>query len=488
MREMKKFSAFIFLTTLVAPLVSNALIVWSEKEVLAPGVTVLSATVKEPRDIRYTAVRIDVKLTSANFFATPRCSGYGRPLEEAPTLYNSRNEKVLPADVRTKRETPAEFLQRGGKGAFIAFATRSTRVPYSGDFVDPRGLFMTDGVIVSNAKHGRGPVFVVRRDGSLEIADRIMQAEISDILVAQTGDVVIRRDGRDVVPLDRRNVAPCLALGLSQNARTLYILSADDGKKLAGKTGADYHDMNEAFESLGADDAISFEHGGAIGIFAADKNGVRQLNQLGENMNKARVASCLGISLGKTSGRKPPKEKINPAQVEGSFSMPKVSPVKEGSRVKTMGLRVQVKANLQSELQRIKRPVLSVSALYDIDGLWRSYDIVLVDQKVSHGVNINPDQTPSGVSLWQPEVSISEWRRALFGDPRRALFAECNIPATAKLIAYRLELWQNGGLVVVHESDQKTVKRYGAPEDWYVKGKYSGKITYRYPPPPEDKK
>jgi hypothetical protein len=41
---------------------------------------------------------------------------------------------------------------------------------------------------------------------------------------------------------------------------------------------------------------------------------------------------------------------------------------------------------------------------------------------------------------------------------------------------------------VVHESDQKTVKRYGAPEDWYVKGKYSGKITYRYPPPPEDKK
>ena len=246
--------------------------------------------------------------------------------------------------------------------------------------------------------------------------------------------------------------------------------------------------MNEAFESLGADDAISFEHGGAIGIFTADKNGVRQINQLGEKMNTARVASCLGISLGKVSGRKPPVEKINPAQVEGSFSMPKVSPVKDGSRVKVMGLRAQVKVNLQSELQRIKRPVLSVSALYDIDGLWRSYDVVLVDQKVSHGVNINPDQTPSGVSTWQPEVSISEWRRALFGHPRRPLFMECNIPATAKLLAYRLELWQNGGLVAVHESDQRVVKKHGVPEDWYVKGKYSGKITYRYPPPPEAKK
>lgn len=467
------------------PLFADAAVIWTEKEILSPGVSVLTAKVSEPREIRYTAVRIDVKISDAYFFATGRCSGYGRPLEEAPTLYDSRGEKMLPADVRTKRETPAEFLQNGAKGALLAFATRATRHPYSGDFADPRGLYISDGVIVSNAKHGRGPVFVVRRNGDLEIADRIMPSEISDILVAQTGDVVIRRDGRDVVSPERRNVAPCLAIGLSKDAKTVYVVSADDGKKLAWRTGADYHDMNEAFESLGADDAISFEHGLSTGIFAASKGGVRQINQLGKSMNKARVVSSLAISLGRPRNRKPPKERINPAQVEGSFSMPKVSAVKEGNPKRT-ALRVQVRANLDSDLQRIKRPVLSVSALFDIDGLWRSYDVVLVNQKVSYGVNINPDQTPAGVSLWQPEVSSSEWRRPVFGDARRGLFAECGIPSSsARLLAYRLELWQNGGLVATHESDRRNLKKHGVPDDWHVKGKYSGKITYRWPPPPE---
>lgn len=479
-----------FLSSLMAvaffPCIAGAAVIWTEKETLAPGVAVLSAKVKEPREIRYTAVRIDVKLSDAHFFATGRASGYGRPLEEAPTLYNSREEKILPADVRTKRETPAEFMQNGGKDAVIAFATRATRRPYSGDYADPRGLYITDGVIVSNAKHGRGPVFVVRRNGDLEIADRIMPSEISDILVAQTGDIVIRRDGRDVVSPERRTVAPCLALGLAKGGKVVYIVSADDGKALAAKTGADYHEMNEAFESLGVADAISFEHGGCIGIFAASASGVRQINQIGSSMNKSKAISCLGISLGKPKGRKPPREVVNPTQIEGSFSSPKVVAVKGGSRFKSTALRVQARVNIDSDLQRIKRPVLSVSALFDIGGLWKSYDVVLVDQKVSHGVNIGPEHTPAGVSMWQPEVSVSEWRKIVFGDARKGLFSECGIPASsAKLIAYRLELWQNGGLVAVHESDRRNTKKCGVPEDWYVKGKYSGKITYRWPPPPE---
>ena len=50
-------------------------------------------------------------------------------------------------------------------------------------------------------------------------------------------------------------------------------------------------------------------------------------------------------------------------------------------------------------------------------------------------------------------------------------------------------MWQNGGLVATNESDQRQLKKLGVPEDWHVKGKYAGKITYRWPPPPDkDKK
>ncbi len=485
-----------FRSTLAAAAFSAALSagagpVWVPGETLAPGVVTMTARVETPRKIRFFAVKVDMKTADVGFVATGRASGWGRPLDEAPTLYDGRGEKIEPADVRTRRETPAEFLQKGGKGALFAFATRATRHPYSGDFADPRGLFIANGVVVSNAKHGRGPVFAVRHDGEMEIADRIMPAEVPDLLFAQTGDVVIRRDGRDMVSPERRNVAPCLAVGLSADRKQLFVVTADDGERVAGGTGADYHDMNDALETLGASDAISFEHGGAIGIFAAGKDGApRQLNQLGSKPNAARVVSCLGVTIGRTKGRGGQPRKVNPAQVNGSLAMPKVTPMKGRDRGAELTLGMQVKAQLKGELPRIRRPVLSVSALFETDGLWRSYDVVLTDQKTSSGVNINAEQTPAGVSTWQPEVTLKDWRSPVFGDAKHGLFKGCGIPSSsAKLIAWRLELWQNGGLVATSESDQRQLKKLGVPEDWHVKGKYAGKITYRWPPPPEkDKK
>ena len=313
---------------LSAALSAGAASAWTPVETLAPGVVTMTAHVESPRKIRFFAVKVDMKTADIGFVATGRASGWGRPLDEAPTLYDGHGEKIEPADVRTRRETPAEFLQKGGKGALFAFATRATRHPYSGDFADPRGLFIANGVVVSNSRHGRGPVFAVRRGGELEIADRIMPAEVPDLLFAQTGDVVIRRDGRDVVSPERRNVAPCLAVGLSADRKQLFVVTADDGERIAGGTGADYHDMNDALDTLGASDAISFEHGGATGIFAAGKDGApRQLNQLGPKPNAARVISCLGVTLGRPKGSGAPR-KVNPAQVKGSLVMPKVTPMR----------------------------------------------------------------------------------------------------------------------------------------------------------------
>ena len=483
-----------FRSTLAAAAVSAALSagagpVWVPGETLAPGVVTMTAKTDTPRSLRFFAVKVDMKIADAGFVATGRAVGWGQPLQDAPTIYDVHGEKIEPADIRTRRETPAEFLQRGGKGALFAFPTRATRRPYSGDFADPRGLFVADGVVVRNAKVGRGPVFAVRRSGELELADRIMPAEVPDLLFAQTGDLVIRRDGRDVVSPDRVSVAPCLAIGLSSDRKQFFVVTADDGQKLAWDTGASYHDMNAALETLGVADAISFEHGTSIGVFADGGNGEpRQLNQLGPKPSAVRAVSCLGVTVGQSARRAPePAKRHNPAQVEGSFSMPKVSAVKGKDRGSELTLRLQAKVKLKGNLPRVKRPVLYVSALFEKNGLWKCYDVVLTGQKTSYGINMKPDHTPAAISTWQPEVTLQDWKQPVYGDPKHGLFAGCGISSSsAKLIAWRMELWQNGGLVAFEESDQKPLKKMGVPEDWYVKGKYAGKITYHWPP--EEKK
>ena len=114
---------------LSAALSAGAGPVWTPVETLSPGVVTMTAHVESPRKIRFFAVKVDMKTADIGFVATGRASGWGRPLDDAPTIYDGHGEKIEPADVRTRRETPAEFLQHGGKGALFAFATRATRHP-----------------------------------------------------------------------------------------------------------------------------------------------------------------------------------------------------------------------------------------------------------------------------------------------------------------------------------------------------------------------
>ena len=151
-------------------------------------------------------------------------------------------------------------------------------------------------------------------------------------------------------------------------------------------------------------------------------------------------------------------------------------------------LKGQVRMRVSSELPRFKRPILNVVGLFDIGGVWRYYDVIVTDQKTSGGGCLDQEHTIARVSQWQPEVGADSWSQPVFGDSKSGFFRGYHIDvAKAKLIAYRLEIWQNGALVTAYDSDKAALKRAGVPEDWYVKGKYGGKISYRWPPPPDKK-
>jgi hypothetical protein len=169
-------------------------------------------------------------------------------------------------------------------------------------------------------------------------------------------------------------------------------------------------------------------------------------------------------------------------QVSGRFTRTRLASMTVKGR-SNQTLNGRVIATISSDKSRLKRPVLYIAALYDVDGLWRMYDVVCSTPEVWYGHLLSRDQTPAQVSKWQMEVSKDACNTVTFGDLRTGFFNDCGISSSrAKLIGYRLELWQNGSLVKSFDSAAHVVRRAGAPEDWHVKGKYPGKIAYRWPP------
>ena len=89
---MNAFRSTLAAAALSAALSAGASPVWVQGETLAPGVVTMTARVETPRKIRFFAVKVDLKMADIGFVATGRASGWGRPLDEAPTLYDGRGE------------------------------------------------------------------------------------------------------------------------------------------------------------------------------------------------------------------------------------------------------------------------------------------------------------------------------------------------------------------------------------------------------------
>lgn len=485
------------LPLLVAASSASAEFKWSRPEQIAFGVTVSRCETTEPRAMRIAAVKVDLKLSGVAFTGSGRAPEkvYGQPLPEAKTLYNGKGEKFEPAEIRTVRRQVASFFMncamptdKGGRGLdmLVAFNSVPTRPPYSGDYADPRGLVISDGIVVADRPKGRGPMFVVRKNGTVEIADNLVAAEYQDVLVAHSGQTLVRRDGKDVVPADRIVPSSRLAIGLSADKRYLFIVSVDNGVKFERGTGATHHDLNDIFADLGVSDAMVTDDAPSNALVVKDREkGYEILNRFATGAEPGAVFASVGIYLPDKRQKSVPGA---PAVVETPAVTAKIQQsrlaVRRDKKPAETVLTGQVRVSLNTDLPRFKRPILNVVALFDVKGEWRYYDALVCDQKIWHGVCLDRDQTPARISNGQPEVTVSVWEKPVYGDPKVGFLHGYGVPVDkAKLVAYRLELWQAGKMLVAYDSDKNAVKRLGAPEDWYVKGKYGGKISYRWPPP-----
>lgn len=504
--EFKCLVEAVLVSALVWTLPSSAAYKWSRPESLAYGVTASRCDVEGENKMRLFAVRVDTKATGISFTGTGRApaSDYGKPLAEAKTL-NIGEKRCEYTDIRMVKESTLSFFERcakpveqGGRGLdmIVAFTSLSSRPPHSGSFLDPHGLVISDGIVVADHPKGRAPLFVVRRNGSVEFSENLMPAEYDDIVVAHTLRAMIRRAGKDIVAPTSADRYPRLYIGLTADKRYIYIVSVDDGVAPKKGTGANHHEMNEVFADLGCSDAASIDVGATWAVVVKDrKNGARILNRMDVGADPQKSFGNIGIYIADPRAKNA-AQKAAPGQRPGAagpepqvsvrLSQTHLSPYREKPPQRPeMLLKGQVRLNVSSDLPRFKRPILNVVALFDVDGMWQYAGSLVLDQKTASGVNLNREQTPQGISKGQPEVTASAWNQPVFGDSKVGFFKNLGVSADkAKLITYRLEVWQNGALVTAYESDKGAARRLGVPEDWYVKGKYNGKISYIWPPAP----
>ena len=460
-----------------------------QAEIMAPGVTVYHADVDDPKTLRLNAVKVDLKEPGIFFTGTEKCPGYGEPLEESKTLYNRLKKKIEPSIKRTALEsTPAFFercsrpVEKGGRGLdmLVAFGSAETIVPYSRGYACPVGLTISDGVVVSDVPRGKKATLIVRKDGSADLVEKISANEYPSVSFARSGYVMIRKGGEDV-SAPGGTLRARLAAGLTADRRYLYIVTADTGDLArVGSDGVDYHQLNCLFDGFGVSDAAAFSHGRMCELVVRDRKSPAGRSVNGYEGQSVPVAVNSGIY------RIDPKaaadrKKLEEGPVEVKFAAtPRLSLASDASRAKV--LKGQVKLNFATSQPRVKRPLLNVVALFDVNGVWRYYDVLCRDPNESYGIIAAKQFATRQYSNRQLEVDSETLKTMAFGNPKSAFFAGYGIPDKAKLLLYRLEVWQDGKMIGEYDSDSKAVKKLGLPDDWFVKGKHVGKIVYKYPP------
>lgn len=264
-------------------------------------------TFRGKRQMKSYLVRVDLKMPGIGFAATGRDKDWGKPMPPDP---EGRNKDL---DIRTLRKTTGEFMAQvantrlGGvaRRPLIGFNT-GTWGPWPEPkhfYASPNGLAISEGVTVMDVKKAPEAVFVIWRDGTMDVTGEFPLTRTNEVWIAHTGRSMLMEGGRDSVVDPGSNGAkllPRMALGLSKDRDYLYLL-AIDGRRPGWSMGGVAKDMTRIFRAAGAWDAIDFD-GNSASLCDWDRH-----KSQGVPVNKSsspRVALSITVYQDLSKGRK----------------------------------------------------------------------------------------------------------------------------------------------------------------------------------------
>lgn len=272
---------------------------WSQAKPIAKGVKLAELDLTEPRLMKAFVMQVDLKTEGLKFTGTPRADNWGEPM---PDLTN----RVC--KIHTRRQKTVTFMneqrkpvEEGGKGRNLVAAINTEpwdpwETPFTHKYANVYSPMISDGITVSEKSFGGGAVFVVWKDGSVEITKNISEAASSNIWVAATGFSRIMTNGVSMAKAKDVGLAPRTAFGLSKNKRYLYLLAVD-GRQEGYSLGANMGDLVSIMKSAGAADAMNMDGGGSTSMVYWDGKQPVMVNKHDDKGSMRSVGGNIGIYL-----------------------------------------------------------------------------------------------------------------------------------------------------------------------------------------------
>lgn len=267
---------------------------WKGAEDLRDGVKLKALSFDEPRLMKAWMMRIDLRTPGISFVTSERAERWGEPMPDYT------NSVML---IRTKRERTVDFLMRkraSGRNVELAVNTSPWRPwcsPWNHKWADPNGWIVSDGEEVSpfKAPSGEEALFVIYKDGRVDITSRVSRENRADVAHVHSGFSIIATNSTVLADNRDRSLHPRTALGLSRDKRFLFFLVVD-GRQPAYSLGAGLNDLCDMMFSAGASDIINMDGGGSTTMVVYDhkENLPRMINRH-KNGQMRTVAVNLGV-------------------------------------------------------------------------------------------------------------------------------------------------------------------------------------------------
>lgn len=237
---------------------------WNQVDEVRRGVRHLRLEFDKPQLMKVNVIRVDLSLPGIWFTGTERAEGWGTPMPDYPK-----------GIIRTKRERTADFMKRcrksaseGGRGLDMIVASNTAPwspwcKPWNHKYGNPTGLEISDGVVVSDNKQTRKAIFVVWKDGKMDVVDSIAKEDYDKVWLAHTGFGTVMKDGKRVPGEGYQfKLMPRMAIGVDKDRSYLYLLTID-GRQKEWSIGGFGADVSWIMEAAGAYDVVDFDGGGS---------------------------------------------------------------------------------------------------------------------------------------------------------------------------------------------------------------------------------
>ena len=260
---------------------------WSKAVPVQKGVMYLRIEAERPRLMKINILRIDLKTPGLDFTTTDRDKHWGKEMPDRKGYI-----------IRTKRQRTRDFMKEArAKGMNMILAVNAApwgpwEKPFTHKYANPSGVNILNGVVISDHE-GKGPVFVIYKDGTPAIEKRLVVEDYPNIKVAVSGFSIVAKDGKST--FKDKSLAPRTAYGISADKRYIYILAVD-GRQKDWSMGMTCQEAGEWLLAAGASDAINMDGGGSTTLIYWDEKAKKMVSLC--RHTKSGYERLVGSSLG----------------------------------------------------------------------------------------------------------------------------------------------------------------------------------------------